>query len=338
MRTPLIQGAGVANAPLHPPDDPAELLEEPLLPSPYDIDHRWWREPKPASYRKTPSPLVDFRSPARGSSQQRLARPNTAEASLVSPLTPGSMAKSSMPRAGSAAALLRSGGPRSVRTRGQRPLTAAGRDPSTTMHGNVPQVLAQLIRPSTAGATGGHAGGGAGSSSTGLQEPHDAFARDLDGSSNYLRSKWRVEQLDTSSRLAHWLAAFERDEVSFASKAVFTEMRLRQALASSVQLGTPNHFRCSIVCDAFERVAPLTGRYEGVLGVIWQELIRCIYADWSPDLIGSGAKVYAERLPYFVECRRLTERCEEQKRTMGVRRGQTHIPSSPIPIPNAHPK
>ena len=30
----------------------------------------------------------------------------------------------------------------------------------------------------------------------------------------------RLEELDTSSRLAHWLSAFENDEAAFASKAV----------------------------------------------------------------------------------------------------------------------
>jgi len=49
---------------------------------------------------------------------------------------------------------------------------------------------------------------------------------------------------------------------------VFVEMRLRQALSSSVTLGVPNVFRTAVVCDAFERVAPMTGRYEGMLVLI----------------------------------------------------------------------
>ena len=40
---------------------------------------------------------------------------------------------------------------------------------------------------------------------------------------------------------------------------------IRQALASSAMLGIPNAFRCAVACDAFERVAPLTGRFEGTL-------------------------------------------------------------------------
>ena len=51
------------------------------------------------------------------------------------------------------------------------------------------------------------------------------------------------------------------------------------------------------MCDAFERVAPLTGRYEGVLVLIWKELIRSIFSDFTNDLPGQGAKAYAERHP-----------------------------------------
>ena len=51
--------------------------------------------------------------------------------------------------------------------------------------------------------------------------------------------------------------------------------------------------------DAFERVAPLTGRYESILGLVWRELVRVIYSDYSADLPGSGARVYIERTPFF---------------------------------------
>ena len=74
-------------------------------------------------------------------------------------------------------------------------------------------------------------------------------------------------------------------------------MRLRQALSSSVTLGVPNVFRTAVVCDAFERVAPMTGRYEGVLVLCWKELIQSLYYDASPDLPGSGAKVSPARSP-----------------------------------------
>ena len=104
-----------------------------------------------------------------------------------------------------------------------------------------------------------------------------------------------LEEIDTDSRLGHWLRAFSLDEESFASKAVFVEARLRQAMASSEALDTPNAFRAAVVCDAFERVAPLTGRYETVLTLIWRELVRLIYADYSDDLPGSGTRRHFTR-------------------------------------------
>ena len=99
-------------------------------------------------------------------------------------------------------------------------------------------------------------------------------------------------------------------------------MRLRQALASSAKLGVPNTFRCAIVCDAFERVAPLTGRFESVLGLIWRELIRTIFSDYTHELPGSGARVYAERVPYFLEAKRMREHLEKQERMMQRMRTQ----------------
>ena len=62
------------------------------------------------------------------------------------------------------------------------------------------------------------------------------------------------------SVISSWVSTFEDDRTNWASKALFVEMRLRQALASSATLGgVPNVFRCAIACDCWERVAPLTG-------------------------------------------------------------------------------
>jgi hypothetical protein len=116
--------------------------------------------------------------------------------------------------------------------------------------------------------------------------------------------------------LANWVEQFERGEASFASKAVFVEHRLRQALACSATLGTPNTCRCALVCDAWDRVAPLTGRFEGMLQLLWSELLRCIFADYTDGLMGSGAKAYAARTPYFVEVQRLRQQEENSQDTI----------------------
>ena len=84
----------------------------------------------------------------------------------------------------------------------------------------------------------------------------------------------------------------------------------------------PNTFHVAIVCDAFERVAPLTGRLEGVLVLIWRELIRAIFSDYTHELPGGGARAYAERTPYFLEAKRLRELNEELERRMRRMRAQ----------------
>ena len=63
-------------------------------------------------------------------------------------------------------------------------------------------------------------------------------------------------------------------------------------------------------------------RYEGVLVLIWRELLRAIFVDFTPDLPGSGAKVYSERNPYFLEAKRLREQCDEAERLMRKMKAQ----------------
>jgi hypothetical protein len=63
---------------------------------------------------------------------------------------------------------------------------------------------------------------------------------------------------------------------------------IRQALASSAMLGVPNAFRCAVACDAFERVAPLTGRFEGTLIACgWPALhASAHHSAWRPSPAG----------------------------------------------------
>ena len=55
----------------------------------------------------------------------------------------------------------------------------------------------------------------------------------------------------------------------------------------------------------------LTGRFEGVLGLVWREIVRCLYSDYTPELPGAGAKAYAIHTPYFAEARRLQQMVDE---------------------------
>jgi hypothetical protein len=49
--------------------------------------------------------------------------------------------------------------------------------------------------------------------------------------------------IDVSSLQQTLDMSYSEDEMAFASKAVFIEMRLRQALACSASIGVPNQFR-----------------------------------------------------------------------------------------------
>ncbi|KAL1529932.1 hypothetical protein AB1Y20_000860 [Prymnesium parvum] len=125
-----------------------------------------------------------------------------------------------------------------------------------------------------------------------------------------------VEVVAQRSVIDSWVAAFDRDQESWASRALFVELRLRQALASSSLLGVPNIFRCAIVCDCWERVAPMTGAYAPVLGLLWCEILRCIFSDFSVDMAGGGANQYAAATPYFVEVKRLRRHDAEMQEKM----------------------
>lgn len=120
------------------------------------------------------------------------------------------------------------------------------------------------------------------------------------------------------SILSHWTAAYAGESDRFASTAVYVELRLRQALAASEALGAPNLFRCAVVCDAWERVAPLLGRYESLLSLVWRELLRCMFADYDESLPGSDARSYARRQPFFVEVQKQRKAAAEQAATISA--------------------
>lgn len=270
--------------------------------------------------RPTTTPAAAFRpavSPASRSIQTAAAEPRfrqghgTGMAShsrqqLIGQLPSSVALPNSLPRSASAAALpSRSplkGTPSPGSRSGQRPPRVGGRDPSAH-HGNITQIdLPEKLRSTLNRMDfGGN-----------MSQPSDVRLK----RSAIKSGMQRLEDMETATRLTHWIEAFEGDEVSFASKAVFAEMRLRQALASSTQLGTPNAFRCAIVCDAFERIAPLTGRFESILGLIWPEILRSIYSDYSNDLSGMGAREFASRCPYFLQAKRCREQAEQQQQAI----------------------
>ena len=116
--------------------------------------------------------------------------------------------------------------------------------------------------------------------------------------------------------LSHWVGSHAEESDRFASSAVYVEMRLKQALAASSQNGAPNLFRCAIVCDAWERVMPMLGRYSRLFSLLWPELLKCIFADYHEGLAGSDARGYSTHRPHFLEAAQLRHACKEQGATI----------------------
>ena len=302
------------------PFDPEPVIDEPLIPTRATDLERWWPEPaapsRPAlvpfgfapdlpSEHQLPS--IEAKRAANARARRELSH---SAASLTRSTTLVPRSTSAVPRSFSASSLARQitqrptvpigilvndakGAQRSSRPSTtpatQRPLTLSGRDPST-------------VQPSP----------------NEVQFPGPPQDPNINQTARANKLTGTLESLDTSTRLAHWMNAFVADEHSFASKAVFVEMRLRQALQSSAALGVPNTFRAAVVCDAFERVAPLTGRYEGVLALIWREIMRAVFFDYTHDLPGSGARAYAERTPYFVEAQRQRQAAEQLREQVKI--------------------
>ena len=273
--------------------DASELLTDPPLPGERDAA-RWWPEPPP---QRSPRLLISPREPLP------TTRPGTADPAVPPALSlPSPM-----------------GSPRRALVGDSRPGTARADEPPSRRVALTAPPAGGDSRPTTAASTSARSRPGTAASrpGTAASRPGTAASRagamEQPGASIPFAQPMDPELQTATMRavLSQWMDSYHAGEETFASRAVFVEMRLRQALASSAALGTPNVFRCAIVCDAWERVAPLTGRFEGMLHLLWTELLRCLYADYSDDLVGSGAKRYADRTPYFVEVQRLRMLAEE---------------------------
>ena len=231
------------------------VLEDPKLPSKQDLG-RWWPEPA----RETLSPLVPFPTrPAMDTFDtgfkvvSHASPPSTSmRGSLGGSLTPGfaspplgspsaAMARSAsalvLPRSASLPAVARDGksapataSPLSTHGSPLGSINARGQSRIGGKWRSKPRLgdpSANLGNPAIIELPDG-----------GTDTPLDVFEHLGKGGTPYaLAFSQQLETLDRSSRLAQWMNAFAADEEAFASKAVFVEMRLRQALSSSVSLG-----------------------------------------------------------------------------------------------------
>ena len=233
--------------------DAHSLLPDPPLPGTKDMQ-RWWPEPKSAEPTTRPIPM--------------LVRPQSARAAAAPPAR-GRPSPRQQP---------------SPRQYSRPPSAAAFDAPGASTNfaagkggfslADHPATVTEAVKLSTAALLSKDA--------TGLERVAAAHAERQ-------ALEYAVEPADqpTGPRavLQHWMDTYSVGEDMFASKAVFVEMRLRQALACSASLGTPNTFRCAIVCDAWDRVAPLTGRFEGLFQLLWGELLRSLYGMYAPPAI-----------------------------------------------------
>jgi len=234
------------------------VLEDPKLPSKQDLG-RWWPEPA----RETLSPLVPFPTrPAMDTFDagfkvvSHASPPSTSmRGSLGGSLTPGFASpplgspSAAMARSASALVLPRSASlPAVARDGKSAPATAS---PLST-HGSHGSPLGSINARGQSRIGGkwrskprlGDPSANLGNPAIielpdgGTDTPLDVFEHLGKGGTPYaLAFSQQLETLDRSSRLAQWMNAFAADEEAFASKAVFVEMRLRQALSSSVSLG-----------------------------------------------------------------------------------------------------
>ena len=103
-----------------------------------------------------------------------------------------------------------------------------------------------------------------------------------------------------------WLESFTREEKGFDSLSVFFETRLREALVQTGQVGmpVPNRARAAMCCDLLLKVPRVFGRYSPLVTHLVDEVLRCVYKDYSriERRMASGAeagersKVDAQRL------------------------------------------
>ena len=134
-----------------------------------------------------------------------------------------------------------------------------------------------------------------------------------------------IVQVDTPKRqprcanidMENWLASFETDVLQYESDMVFTEVKLREALALSQKMETqPNRFYTAVCCALMERVLYTAAtstklrKYSSVLFTLRDELYRSIYhIQQHADVTNPRTlSAFMEMSPYFGEMRSLKDK------------------------------
>jgi len=132
---------------------------------------------------------------------------------------------------------------------------------------------------------------------------------------------WAERATDSSvadSRLSDWfgkwLTSYEQEQNAFRSAQVYGDIKMSEAVNSSSlqRLETPNRFRTAVVCDMFQRIMPIFGRYEGLMKQVRHEMMMSIY----PDLCDSDQNVF-DKVPFFARNAALVQEVSDLKKERG---------------------
>lgn len=108
-----------------------------------------------------------------------------------------------------------------------------------------------------------------------------------------------------------WLASYELEQSAFRSTQLYGDIKMCETLNSSSlqRLGTPNRFRTAVVCDMFQRIMPIFGRYKGLMTHIRHEMMVSIY----PDMNASDVNVF-DMVPFFAGNAALIQEVQDLKK------------------------
>lgn len=117
--------------------------------------------------------------------------------------------------------------------------------------------------------------------------------------------------------LQEWEESFAAEEGNYDSVLLYCQMKLKEAFAGQLGEATnqPDPFHVAVVCKLHEKLLRLFGRYEGVMSVLHDEMVRAIYPRPEDPQQPKGAEPHARGWgaakravdcpPYFAQAARV---------------------------------
>jgi hypothetical protein len=134
-------------------------------------------------------------------------------------------------------------------------------------------------------------------------------------------AEWRDDDLDAWELVFEsWLGEYQREQASFPSLLLYTQMKLQETLGSTqTTTAGPDAFRVAVACKLHEQlVHNVFGRYKEVMAVLHSEMMRGIYpATHHHDSAGGAVPsvwkrarelAVGSRRPFFMENGQLRRR------------------------------